>query len=381
MKKTALPRLALALPLAAVLLASCGQPEQAPPPPQAPQVGIYTIEARTLTLTTDLPGRTNAYRIAEVRPQVSGILQRRLFTEGSEVEKGQQLYQIDARSYDAQLARAKANLKTAENLAKRYEGLLKSKAVSRQQYDDAMAAWQQARTEVQLADINVQYTKVLSPISGRIGRSAITEGALVTNGQAQELATVTQLDPIHVDIHQPITKMLELQQALESGRLQSVSPDQASVTLQLEDGSLYPHGGTLKFSEVMVDPSTGAVTLRAEFPNPERKLLPGMFVRARLQEGIQDKAILVPQQAVFRDTRGVAQAWVVNADNIAERRELQTVRTVGNAWLVSSGLQEGERVVTEGLQLLRGSTEVVPVEASNVELRSDLSQPLDSAAH
>ncbi|WP_157718711.1 efflux RND transporter periplasmic adaptor subunit [Halopseudomonas litoralis] len=371
-------------PLAALtlFLAGCGQPtDEQSQAPRTPEVGVYTVEAKALTLTTDLPGRTSAYRVAEVRPQVTGILQERLFTEGSEVKQGQQLYQIDPRTYEAQLARAEANLKTAENLAKRYERLLSTNAVSQQQYDDAMAGWQQARTAVEVARIDVQYTKVLSPISGQVGRSAVTEGALVTNGQPQELATVTQLDPIHVDVSQPITSLLRLQSALESGRLQSSGENQARVRLQLDDGSAYPLPGTLKFSEVTVDPSTGAVTLRAEFPNPDRKLLPGMFVRAQLQEGVQENAILVPQQAVFRDTRGVANAWVVKADNTVEQRELETLRTVGNAWLIGSGINDGERVITEGLQLVRNGIEVAPVAAGNINLVAEFGLPVTAAAN
>lgn len=374
-------RLARALPFAAVLLAGCGQTQEPTQAPSTPEVGVYTVEAKALTLTTDLPGRTSAYRVAEVRPQVTGILQERLFTEGSEVEQGQQLYQIDPRTYEARLARAEADLKTAENLARRYERLLDTNAVSRQQYDDAMAAWAQAKSALELARIDVQYTQVLAPISGRIGRSAVTEGALVTNGQPQELATVTQLDPIYVDVNQPITKLLGLQRALESGRLQSSGDDQATVTLQLDDGSQYPLPGVLKFSEVAVDPSTGAVTLRAEFPNPDRKLLPGMFVRAQLQEGIQEDAILVPQQAVFRDSRGVAQAWVVDAEGVARIRELETLRTVGNNWLIGSGIQDGEQVVTEGLQLLRNGMQVTTAPASNVNPVTELGQTLTSAAN
>ena len=374
-------RMAKVLPLAAVLLAGCGQTEQHAQAPRTPEVGVYTVEAKSLTLTTDLPGRTSAYRVAEVRPQVTGILQERLFTEGSQVEKGQQLYQIDPRTYEARLARAQANLKTAENLAQRYERLLDSNAVSRQQYDDAMAGWQQARTEVQVAQIDMQYTKVLSPISGQVGRSAVSEGALVTNGQPQELATVTQLDPIHVDVSQPITKMLGLQRALESGLLQTSGENQATVRLALDDGSIYPLPGVLRFSEVTVDPSTGAVTLRAEFPNPDRKLLPGMFVRAQLQEGVQENAILVPQQAVFRDSRGVANIWVVKPDNIVEQREVQTLRTVGNAWLISAGLENGEQVITEGLHLVRNGIEVTPVPAGNVDLVAKFGQPTNAAAN
>ncbi|WP_302473975.1 efflux RND transporter periplasmic adaptor subunit [Stutzerimonas stutzeri] len=369
-------------PLAVLLvLAGCGEKtaEQAAAP--VPEVGVYTVQAQPLTLTTDLPGRTSAYRVAEVRPQVSGILQQRLFTEGTEVKKGQQLYQIDPRTYEARLARAEANLTTAENLAQRYERLLKTNAVSRQQYDDAQAAWKQAQAEVQVARIDVQYTKVLAPISGRIGRSTVTEGALVTNGQAQHLATVTQLDPIYVDVNQPITKLLGLKRALESGRLQKTGSDQAEVSLTLDDGSAYPLPGTLKFSEVSVDPTTGSVTLRAEFPNPDRKLLPGMFVHALLKEGTQQDAILVPQQAVSRDARGVPSVWVVKPDDSVERREVETLRTVGNAWLIGKGVADGERVVTEGTQRVRSGITVKPVAASNVKLVAEFAPKTDAVAN
>jgi membrane fusion protein (multidrug efflux system) len=369
------------IPLAALLLAGCVESDKAQTAAPPPEVGVYRVEAQALTLTTDLPGRTSAYRIAEVRPQVTGILQQRLFTEGTEVKKGQQLYQIDPRTYEARLARAEANLTTAENLAQRYERLLKTSAVSRQQYDDAMAAWKQAQAEVQVARIDVQYTKVLAPISGRIGRSAVTEGALVTNGQVQELATVTQLDPIYVDVNQPITKLLGLRRALESGRLQSSGDNQADVSLTLDDGSAYRLPGTLKFSEVSVDPTTGSVTLRAEFPNPDRKLLPGMFVHALLKEGTQQDALLVPQQAVSRDTRGVPSVWVVKQDNSVEKREVETLRTVGNAWLIGKGLADGERVITEGTQHARSGVTVKPVEASNVHLVSEFGEPTAATAH
>ena len=367
-------------PLAIAMLAGCNEKQVAEERP-IPEVGVYTLQAQPLTLTTKLPGRTASFRVAEVRPQVNGIVQKRLFTEGTEVEQGQQLYQIDARTYEAVLARAKANLVTAENLAKRYERLLKTNAVSRQQYDDAMAAWKQAQAEVQVARIDVQYTKVLAPISGRIGRSRVTEGALVTDGQAQEMATVQQLDPIYVDVTQPITKLLELQRALESGRLQRAGEDQAQVSLTLDDGSAYPLAGTLKFSEVSVDPTTGSVTLRAEFPNPERKLLPGMFVQALLQEGVQQNAILVPQQAVSRDTRGVPSVWVVKQDNSVEKREVETLRTVGNAWLIGKGVADGERVITEGTQHARSGVTVKPVEASNVQLVAEFGEPTAAAAN
>lgn len=366
---------------ALLLLVGCSEGEPVASAPPAPEVGVYTLQAQPLTLTTDLPGRTSAYRIAEVRPQVSGIVQQRLFTEGSEVKKGQQLYQIDPRTYEAVLSRAEANLVTAENLSKRYERLLKTNAVSRQQYDDALAAWKQAQAVAQVARIDVQYTKVLAPISGRIGRSAVTEGALVTNSQAQELSTVTQLDPIYVDVNQPITKLLELRRALESGRLQRSGEDQAQVSLTLDDGSAYPLPGTLKFSEVSVAPTTGSVTLRAEFPNPDRKLLPGMFVHALLKEGTQQDAILVPQQAVSRDTRGVPSVWVVKPDNSVERREVETLRTVGNAWLIGKGVADGERVITEGVQRARNGITVNPVEATNVKLVAEFGPKSTTAAN
>lgn len=360
--------------MAILLLAGCsgdGAQQASSMPPPAPEVGVYTIEAQAVTLTTELPGRTAAFRVAEVRPQVSGIVQKRLFTEGSEVKQGQQLYQIDPAPYQAALARAEANLKSAENLGKRYQRLIKTNAISRQQYDDAMAAWAAAKAEVEAARINMRYTKVLAPISGRIGRSYVSEGALVTGGQPQELATVTQLDPIYVDIIQPVTKMLQLQRALEAGLIEQSDEQAVPVTLTLEDGSRYPQTGALKFSEVMVDAGTGSVTLRAEFPNPDGKLLPGMFVRATVQEGVQPEAKLVPQQAVSRGPDGSANVLVVTAANTVEARRVQTLRTVGNAWLVGDGIEPGERVITEGLHRVRPGIQVNPVPAGNVELKTD----------
>ena len=358
------------LPLSALILAACKPTEQVADQAAAVKVGYYTVIEAPLALTTDLPGRTSAYRVAEVRPQVAGILERRLFTEGSEVKQGQALYQIDPRTYIAQQARAEANLRSARNLAERYERLLKSRAVSQQQYDDAVATWKQAAADKQVADINVQYTKVLSPISGRIGRSSMTEGALVTNGQIGAMATVNQLDPIYVDVTQSITRILELKRALKSGDLKNTGSDQAEVSLTLDDGSAYPLSGTLKFSEVSVDQGTGSVTLRAVFPNPDRALLPGMFVHAQVKEGVRERALLVPQQAIRRDSRGVATAWVVTDDNHVEQRDLETVRTVGNAWLVDSGVRPGERVITEGLQHVQADSLVDAQPATRVELKA-----------
>ncbi|MGX1021119.1 membrane fusion protein (multidrug efflux system) [Pseudomonas sp. Y3 TE3536] len=349
------------------LLCSCDQVQQATA--TAPvEVGTYTITAAPLTLTTDLPGRTAAFRIAEVRPQVSGILEHRLFAEGAEVKQGQRLYQIDPRTYEAQQSRAQANLRSARNLAERYGRLLKNKAVSQQQYDDAFAAWKQAEADKQVADINVQYTGVMSPISGRIGRSAVTEGALVTNGQSSAMATVTQLDPIYVDVTQPITRILALKRALKSGTLKSAGADRAEVSLTLDDGSAYPLTGTLKFSEVNVDEGTGSVTLRAVFPNPDRALLPGMFVHAQLKEGVRESALLVPEQAIVRDSRGVATAWVVTPNNHVEHRDLNVVRTLGNAWLVDNGVEPGEQVITEGLQHVDADSVLHATVAHNVDL-------------
>jgi membrane fusion protein, multidrug efflux system len=355
---------------AALLLAACDQPEAASnaAPPPVPEVGVYTVQAQALTLTTDLPGRTAAFRVAEVRPQVSGILQKRLFTEGTEVQEGQQLYQIDAATYQAAYDKAQANLVTSKHRAERYAQLVQTGAVGHQDYDDAVAAWKEAEAEVEAARIDLDHTKMLSPISGRTGRSGITEGALVTNGQAQALVTIQQLDPIYVDVTQPITEILRLEHALDVGRLQHAGGDGAEVRLTLDDGSEYPLPGTLKFSEVSVDQGTGSVTLRAVFPNPDRKLLPGMFVHAELKEGVQQNAKLVPQQAVTRDAGGNATAWVVKPDNTVELRQIEALRTVGNAWLVGKGIEAGERVVAEGTQQMRNGIQVKPVEATNVQL-------------
>ncbi|WP_395764074.1 efflux RND transporter periplasmic adaptor subunit [Stutzerimonas balearica] len=363
----------------AALLVGCDEqstPEQQQP---APKVGIVTLQTEPYALTTELPGRTRAYRIAEVRPQVSGIIQKRLFAEGSEVKAGQQLYQIDAAVYEATLKSAQAQLASTKSLADRYADLVKDQAVSRQAYDEARAASLQAEAEVERARIDLRYTKVLAPISGRIGRSAVTEGALVSNGQAQELATIQQLDPIYVDVTQPARDLLALRRDLEQGRLQKAGDNAAKVTLTLEDGSQYAHEGTLEFSEVSVDPGTGSVTLRATFPNPDRLLLPGMFVHAELVAGLKKEAILVPQQGVTRNAKGEATAMLVNAENKVEVRTLKVRSTVGNRWLVEEGLQPGDRVITEGLQFIQPGVEVNAVPATNVEPRTGAA-PADQGA-
>lgn len=362
-------RLACALPLAALLLAGC-QDQQKPAAQKTPDVGVVTLKSESVLLSSDLPGRTSAYRVAEVRPQVSGIVQKRFFNEGAQVSKGQQLYQIDPASYQAAVEKAQANLDTTRNLAERYKRLVESKAISRQQYDDADASYKQAVAELKMARINLEYTRVLAPISGRISRSTITEGALVTTGQADALASINQLDPIYVDVTQASTDMLRLRRAMESGQLSMAGPDQVQIQLTLEDGSAYEQPGALKFSEVTVDPTTGAVTLRAAFANPNGLLLPGMFVHARLAEGVRQQAILVPQQGITRDLKGQATALVIGADNKAELREVKTLRTVGNQWLIEAGLQAGDRVITEGVQLAKPGLSLNPVPAKNIDSNS-----------
>lgn len=350
------------------LLSACG--DSAEPTAQAsqvPQVGVVTISAQDFLLTTELPGRTKAFRMAEVRPQVNGIIQKRLFDEGSEVKAGDQLYQIDAAVYEAALKSAEATRLSASTLADRYEILVKDRAVSQQAYDEARAARLQADAALERAKIDLRYTRVLAPISGRIGRSAVTEGALVSSGQAQALATIQQLDPIYVDVTQPSRDLLALRRDLDAGRLERAGDNAAKVTLQLEDGSQYEHDGKLEFSEVSVDAGTGSVTLRAVFPNPDRILLPGMFVHAQLVAGSRSDAILAPQQGVTRNPRGQAVAMLVTADNKVEQRIIQTERTVGNRWLVSEGLNVGDRLITEGLHMVQPGMQVEAVPAANVE--------------
>ena len=362
------PARAALIPLfaATLLLGACAEQDATDAPQPIPQVGVVTVEAEHFVMTSELPGRTRAYRVAEVRPQVNGIIQKRLFDEGSEVKAGQQLYQIDAAVYEAALQSAEASRLSAGTLADRYGELVEERAVSRQAYDEARAAKLQADAALERARIDVRYTKVSAPISGRIGRSAVTEGALVSNGQAQALATIQQLDPIYVDVTQPSRDLLALRRALDSGRLEKAGDNAARAVLQLEDGSEYEHEGRLEFSEVSVEEGTGSVTLRAVFPNPDRILLPGMFVHAQLVAGARSDAILVPQQGVTRNPRGQAVAYVVNADNEVEQRIIRAERAVGNRWLVSEGLNVGDQLVTEGLHMVQSGMQVEPVPAENV---------------
>jgi membrane fusion protein, multidrug efflux system len=348
------------LAAAAVLLAGCGH--QAPPTTPPPKVSVVVLKAESVRITTELPGRINAYRTADVRPQVSGIILKRLFVEGSEVKAGQQLYQIDPAPYRATYDSAIAAEASARALWERYKPLVEANAVSKQDYDNAVASNLQAKAAVETARINLIYTRVLSPITGRISRSFITEGALVTANQSTVLATVQQLDPVYVDVTQPSSTLVRLRREAAAGLLKQNASGQTQVSILLEDGSDYAHTGTLEFSEVTVDVGTGSVTLRGLMPNPERLLLPGMFVREQLQEGVRQDAVLAPQQGVSHDQKGDPTALVVGTDNTVELRALQTDRAIGDQWLVTSGLKPGDRLIVEGLQLAKPGAKVQPEE-------------------
>jgi membrane fusion protein, multidrug efflux system len=366
-------------------LAACSSDKTAAPLNPPPEVGVVTLHPQPVTITTDLPGRTVAYRIAEVRPQVSGVILKRLFIEGSEVKAGQQLYQIDPapfqanlESAQASLARARATLKSAALLTQRYKPLAEAHAVSQQNYDNAIAAESQAAADIALAKaavdtahINLAYTRVLSPISGRTGRSSVTEGALVDADQSKALVVVQQLDPMYVDVTQPSTTLLRLQRELASGQLKKVGDSQARAQLILEDSTRYEQPGKLQFAEVSVDSGTGSVTLRAVFPNPQHILLPGMFVHEQIEEGVNESGLLVSQRAVTHNSLGDATATVVDADDTVSTRVIKTERTVGNQWLVSEGVAAGDRVIVVGLQRLSsGVVKVKPMEVSPDQLNS-----------
>jgi membrane fusion protein, multidrug efflux system len=340
-----------------------GCEHKAPPPaPPPPKVSVVTVQVQAVPITTELPGRVAGYRYADVRPQVNGIILKRLFVEGSEVKAGQQLYQIDPAPYQASYDSAVAADASARALWERYKPLAEANAVSKQDYDNAVASHLQAQAAVETARINLIYTRVLSPISGHISRSAITEGALVTANQATAIANVQQLDPVYVDVTQPITTLLRLKSEAAAGLLKQNEAGKTQVRLQLEDGTDYAHSGTLEFTEVTVDQGTGSVTLRALIPNPERLLLPGMFVREVIQEGVRQGAVLAPQQGISHDQKGQANALVVGPDNTVELRTLVTDRAIGDQWLVSSGLKPGDRVIVEGIQSAKPGAKVAPEE-------------------
>lgn len=409
--------------MTSLLMIGCESQQQAPRPLPIPEVATETIQPRPIVLTVELPGRTSAYRVAEIRPQVSGLLQKRLFTEGSDVKAGQVLYQIDAAPFKASLDNARANLLAVRKAAdraraelsasiagvsrqkatlalaktnsRRLKELVKDRAVSVSEYDQAVtetsvaeatlrvvqaqvesdkvavaaaeAAIQQAEAALETARINLGYTQITAPISGRIGRSNVTEGAIVTAYQPLALATVQQLDPMYVDVPQSSNELLRLKRRIEEGRLNQNGKSQQKVKLILEDGSEYSLEGTLQFRDVTVDPTTGSVILRVVFPNPDGILLPGMFVRAAVQEGIHEQAILIPQQAVSRDPKGQPVTLIVDGEDKVQQRMLLLDRAIGDKWLVTSGLAAGDRVIVEGVQKVRpgGQVKAVPLAAGS----------------
>ena len=366
-----------------LILGGCGQQTTTGGPPQGglPEVAVVTIQPKRLVITTELAGRTSANLVAEVRPQVGGIIQKRLFAEGSDVKAGQMLFRIDAAPFQAALDNAKAALSRSEaNLsairlrADRLRELLVDKAVSQQDFDDAAAALKQTEADIQYykatvetARINLGYTSVTAPISGRIGRSNVTEGALVTAYQPAALATIQQLDPMYVDVPQSTAELLRLRRRLEEGRLNHNGEIRDKVRLILDDDAKYPLEGALQFRDVTVDPTTGSVILRIVFPNPKGVLLPGMFVRTVVEEGVNERAVLVPQQAVSRTPKGDPFALIVDAEGKVQQRMLTLDRAIGDAWLASSGLAPGERVIVEGMQKVKpgASVKAVPFEAGS----------------
>jgi membrane fusion protein (multidrug efflux system) len=367
----------LALLSIPVLLGACVDAKQAKAPPPPPEVTVVAVHKQAVPVTTELPGRTSPYLVAQVRARVDGIVLKRAFTEGGDVSARQALYQIDPAPYRAALdnvkaaeQKAQANLASTTALAERYKILIGGNGVSKQEYDNAVAAQGQAAADlaaakamVQQATINLGYTSVVSPIAGRAGVSLVTPGGYVQASAATLLTTVQQLDPIYVDVNQSSVQGLQLRRDLASGRVKANGADGAKVTLFLEDGTQYPLAGNLQFTDVTVDQGTGSVTVRAVFPNPDAVLLPGMFVRARIEQGVNDQAILVPQQGVTRDAKGQATALVVGADNKVAQRMIQATNTFGNQWVVEGGLQEGERVIVAGTQKVQPGMTVRAVAA------------------
>jgi membrane fusion protein (multidrug efflux system) len=361
---------------AAVLLAACG-PKQSAPPPQTPEVGVVTVQPTTVPVVTELPGRTSAFLVAQVRARVDGIVLRREFTEGSQVKAGQRLYKIDPAPYiatlnnaKATLAKAQANLASTTAQANRYKVLVAANAVSKQDYDNAVAAQGQAAADVaagkaavETAQINLGYTDVTSPVTGQIGVSQVTPGAFVQASAATLLATVQQLDPVYVDLTQSSLDGLKLRREVQEGRLKTTGPGAAQVSLILEDGRVYPEKGKLQFTDVTVDQSTGSVTVRAIFRNADKVLLPGMFVRAKIEEGVNQNALVVPQLGITHDQKGQPTTLVVGADNKVELRQLVTAGTFGSNWVVASGLKPGDRVIVQGTDKARPGQQVKPVAA------------------
>ena len=370
-----------------LMLTACGQSKQGGGPQGGtPEVTVVTLQPERVPIITELPGRISPYLIAEVRPQVGGIIQKRFFTEGSDVKAGDILYQIDTATYEAaysaaraSLARSEANVVSIRNRVERYKELVAINAVSQQEYDDATATLKQSEADIQVnkaaadtAQINLAYTRVTAPITGRIGKSNVTVGALVTASQPTPLTTIQQLDPIYVDATQSSANLLQLKRHIASGRIKGDGPNQTRVRLLLEDGTPYPLEGSLKFSDVTVDASTGSFILRMVFPNPKNTLLPGMYARALVQEGIVDNAILAPQQGVSRDPKGNPVAMVVDKESKVELRMITVDRALGDKWLITSGLNAGDTLIVEGTQKVRPGIPVkaVPVNTGNKEDQS-----------
>jgi membrane fusion protein (multidrug efflux system) len=364
MTKTA-PVLTVAIASCLLLCACSGKKPAAVPPP--PGVAVYTVVAKPLSLYTELPGRTSSFQTADVRPQIDGIIEKRLFREGSTVKASEPLYQIDPAAYQAlydsgiaSLAKAQANLTTANLLVERYRELVAINAISKQTNDNAVATALQgaadvasAKASVQTARINLARTRITAPITGRIGRSTVTVGALVTASQSTALATIQQMDPMYVDVTETITELLRLKREFALGSLKAGGSSQVTVKLTLEDGSAYPVDGKLQFSDVTVDQTTGSVTVRAVFANPRAELLPGMYVRARLQEGIREQGLLVPQQGITHDAQGNPTALILDGDQKVVLRQLTVNRAIGDQWLIDSGVKVGDRVIVDGLQRVK----------------------------
>jgi len=363
-------------------LAGCGASQsKSPMPMPTPEVGVITMSTQTLPVTTELPGRVDAVRIAEVRARATGILLKRLFNEGSEVKEGDVLFQIDPAPLQASYDSAKANLDKAKAAfvqtqakANRYKELVAINAVSKQDYVDTYAAAMQANADeesakasLETAALNLGYTKVTAPISGKIGEAKVTEGALVSQTDATQLAVIQQLDPIYLDFTQSSTDVLRLRHLFDQGQMQKVAPDEAKVTLLLEDGTNYPSSGRLLFSDITVDPTTGMITLRAQFPNPDHILLPGMFARVQLEQAVDPDAISVPQRAVALNGNGSATVMIVNSGSTVEARVIKLGQAIGDKWIVTDGLKEGDVVIIEGLQKIKPGMTVktVPFNASD----------------
>ncbi len=375
-RKTPLRLAAPAMLAATLVLAACGKSEPPLPAPGPAEVTVVTLQPEKVALTRELPGRTHAYLLSEVRPQVTGIVNKRLFTEGAQVKAGQALYQLDDATYRANLAsaraslaRAQASLKQADLNARRSDELVRIDAVSRQDHDDATAALATARADVAAAEAAVQsntvtlnYARIVSPISGRIGKSNVTPGALVTANQDAPLAIVQQLDPVYVDLTQSASELLQLRKDIAAGKL--TRSGNVPVQILLEDGTVYRHEGKLAFADVSVDPGTGSFSLRVTVPNPDNILMPGLYVRALIGAGVRDNAILVPQQGIARDPKGNTSAMLVNKDNMVEARPVRVSRTVGDKWLVEDGLAAGDRVIVAGLQKIAPGAPVKAVEAA-----------------